>query len=165
MLQHGTDLLHGLGVDASELLLAAEELGESIFDEYYDVLLRKAWNDVFIDAQLLEAVQLEEICKPENVLHKEDVMTFNLFVAAGPKHLASVDVIKDDSEGLGSRPQRKKNPYLLCIINVFNYISKLLWLSHKSLLKSEEFHILHDETYFIVVIIRVLVAVAISIAR
>ena len=64
VLQHGADLLHGFCVDTGKLFLAAEELGESVFDEYYDVFLRETRNDVFVDAKFLETMQLEEICKP-----------------------------------------------------------------------------------------------------
>ena len=89
-------------------------------------------------------------------------MTFHLLVAACPEHFASVDIIKDDSEGLGSGPQRKKNPYLLSVIDILNNISELLRLRHESLLEGEEFNILDNKTDLIVVVIRVLITVSIT---
>ena len=57
------DLIRGL-------LLAAQQLRKSIFYEHYYVFFVQIWDYALVYAKLLERMQLEEICEPEDVLHQ-----------------------------------------------------------------------------------------------
>lgn len=64
LFQHRVGLVIRFRVDGCQLLLAAQQLCKGIFDEDDDVLLGQAWNYVFVNAQFLQTVQLEEISQP-----------------------------------------------------------------------------------------------------
>ena len=79
-----------------------------------------------VDADPLQAVQLEEISQPQHVLHKVYVLALLILVATGPEHLTCVDVVEDDPEGLSCRPEGQQDAYLLCIVDVSDDVPELL---------------------------------------
>ena len=104
-------------------------------------------------------MQLEEVCKPQDILHEVYIVTLLVFIAAGPKHLPGIDEIEDNAESLCSWPQWEEYSDLLGVINVCDDISELLALVNKTIFKGEEFHILHDKADLVVVVVRVFLTI------
>lgn len=86
------------------LLLATQQFCKRVFDKVDDVFFVKAWDNVFVDAKLLQTMQLEEVCQPQHVLHKIDIRALLVLVAARPKHFSGVDKVKDNPKCLRSGP-------------------------------------------------------------
>lgn len=117
-----------------------------------------------IDALLLQAMQLEEVCEPEHILHQIDVFTLLLAVTRRPKHFIRVHKVEYDAERARRRPQRQQNPNLLSFLDAGDDFTELLGLLQEVLLKREKFDILNHKANLVARVVRVLVTLTIIIA-